>query len=77
MGPGSFYRGEEVLFYQASIRASITKPKAKSTVWGIIFQISRGFKNVGPTKETLKQNLEELKVSRTANLDISWEMSVF
>uniref|UniRef100_A0A8C6DKE5 Transmembrane and coiled-coil domain-containing protein 5B n=1 Tax=Moschus moschiferus TaxID=68415 RepID=A0A8C6DKE5_MOSMO len=32
------------------------------TIWGMVFQISRKFKNVGPDKEALKQMLAELKV---------------
>ena len=44
------------------------------TIWGMVFQISRKFKNVGLDKEALKQMLAELKVSRKANLPIFWEM---
>lgn len=44
------------------------------TIWGMVFQISRKFKNVGLDKEALKQMLAELKVSRKANLPIFWEI---
>lgn len=44
------------------------------TIWGMVFQISKKFKNVGLDKEALKQMLAELKVSRKANIPIFREM---
>jgi hypothetical protein len=49
----------------------------KFMVWGMVFQISRKFKNVGLNKGIQNQTLAELKVSRTIILAVFWELCQF
>ncbi|KAB1277073.1 Transmembrane and coiled-coil domain-containing protein 5B [Camelus dromedarius] len=44
------------------LNRNVVEVQKECTIWGMVFQISRRFKNVGLDKETLKQMLAELKV---------------